>query len=144
MAALTQSKKVDRVGTQAVSDKLSFPVAATTHIYNGALVFLNAGYATPATVATGRLAVGVAQAEVDNDPGAAGDLEIEVRPGIFAFENNGANAVAQANVGSLCYAEDDQTVSTNATGRSAAGRVIRIEGTKIWVQVGLGLSLGDK
>lgn len=46
------------------------------------------------------------------------------------LKNDSGTAVVAADVGSLCYYVDDQTVSMSATGRSLAGRVWAVDSTK--------------
>jgi hypothetical protein len=55
-------------------------------------------------------------------------MEIEVR----WWENSVANAIAASDVGKLCYAEDDQTVTiTSATGaNSVVGRIWAVDSVK--------------
>lgn len=121
--------------------KLSLPVAASTKIYAGSLVVLNAGYAAPATAALGLVAVGKALSTVDNSSGSAGDLSIEVQIGAFRFENStSGDAIAQANVGAICYLADDQTVAltSNAGARSVAGQIVSLDSSGVWVLVGVG------
>jgi hypothetical protein len=51
--------------------------------------------------------------------------EIEVR-----WYVNGGGSLAAADVGALCYFDDDQTVNKTVTGRSVAGRVWAVDATK--------------
>lgn len=46
------------------------------------------------------------------------------------WTNSGTNAVAAANVGSLCYVEDDQTVGTVGTANSVAGIVWAVDSAR--------------
>lgn len=120
-------------------------------IYAGSLVALNGGYAAPGATATGRIAVGRARrttvvATSDGNPVTdtnsnvlAGSPYIEVDEGIFKWANSGTDAVVAADVGSLVYIEDDQTVSHTATGKSAAGRCVRLDSDGVWVRTGLGV-----
>lgn len=121
--------------------KLYLPVKGSTKIYAGSIVALNAGYAAPAASGLGLVAVGKALSTVDNSTGADGDLSVEVLLGVFRFENSTAgDAIAQANVGSVCYLADDQTVAltSNAGARSAAGQILGLDSSGVWVSVGLG------
>ncbi len=43
-------------------------------------------------------------------------------------------------VGKPCYIQDDQTVTTLATGASVAGLVIRVDNTGVAVEIGSGLA----
>lgn len=141
MAALTAAKNVPRLGDATVVDLLKMKQKGSTTIYAGALVVIDAGYAAPGRTATGLIAAGRAERTSAN-AGASGAVEVEVRRGVFPFENSSAgDAIAQADVGALCYIVDDQTVAkTDGTGtRSKAGRIVSIsEGdSKVYVEVGL-------
>lgn len=142
MAALTRAKKVARLGVMAIADAFPLKVKASTTLYGGGLVCTDAtGYAVPGSVATTLRAAGVANATYNNASGASGDITADVRPGIFKFENHGADLVVQADVGNDCYIVDDQTVAkTNGTStRSRAGKVISVESDGVFVQVGFGV-----
>lgn len=136
MAALTGPRiQTDRLGDAAVVPLWKLPVAANVKIYAGAFVVIRAGYARPATTATGDLAAGRAEATVDNTGGAAGDKVITVRRGTFKWNNSAsADLIAQANVGAPCYLVDDQTVALVATGRSFAGLIYQVETDGVLVE----------
>lgn len=138
MAALTVERATPRFG-EVVIPRQSFKVAASTKIFHGALVVANSGLAAGGTAATGLIALGKALSTVDNSSGAAGDLSIEVEGGVFKFENASTNTIADANVGADCFIDDDQTVSTDSTGKSRAGKVVKVESDGVLVLVGLGL-----
>lgn len=135
MAALAADRNTpEREGSIRV-----FDVAASTRIFIGALVVLNAGNAAPGSTATGLVAVGRAEEPVDNSAGAAGDKQVKVRSGTFRFNNSAAgDAIAAADIGSTCYVVDDQKVAkTDGTGtRSAAGTVFDVDDQGVWVTVG--------
>jgi hypothetical protein len=136
MAALTAARpNSSRASQGALSQDLNLQMAASTTIYQGALVVLNtSGLAKPATGVTGEQVAGVAQETKTS--GATGATFIRVRRGTYKFANLGADAITQARVLLDCYADDDQTVrATSATGtRSRAGRVIEIESDGVWVE----------
>ena len=98
----TKSKQLGR--------SISLRVAATTEIFKGAAVRLDAtGFAIPADDAAGGSGVvGVAEEHVDNSAGADGALRVRVRKGVHMFVNNGN--VVQATVGGLVYSVDDNVV----------------------------------
>lgn len=127
MAALT-SERLTPVKGHGHVVAMEFPVAAGARIYGGALVVIEGGYATPGRTATGLISAGRARYTVDNTGGAAGAKWIEVERGAFVWANAaGVDAVAQANVGTNCYILDDQTVTVTATGRSVAGKILKLE-----------------
>ena len=118
-----------------------FPVKAGAVIHQGALVVLNGGYAAPGSTATGLIAIGRAEAEADNSAGANGDIQVEVRRGVFQFGNSASgDLIAQANAGADCYMVDDETVAlTNGSNtRSRAGQIAAVDDDGVWVQIGLG------
>ncbi len=118
--------------------EFSFPAAASK-ILAGTLVVLNSsGYAEGASTATGLQAVGVAQETVDNAGGSAGDLNVPVRRGVFAFANStSTDEITRTDIGSTCYLVDNQTVAkTDGTStRSAAGTVRDVNDAGVWVEL---------
>lgn len=108
-------------------------VKATTQIWKGSLVALNAGYAAPGATATSRVAVGRAKT---SQLGGASDglVVIETEQGTFKWANSGTDAVVAADVGSVVYIEDDQTVSHTATGKSIAGLCVQLDTDGVWVR----------
>lgn len=134
MAALT----ADRPTPLRDNRDFEHPVAATTKIYAGAIVALNAtGYATKGATATTLKAAGVAQALADNSAGIDGAINVKVRRGLFRFANSAsADLIARTEIGSDCYIVDDQTVAkTNGTStRSIAGKVRDVDSSGVWVE----------
>lgn len=127
MTALTAS----RVPPEIMGRLFTIPVAAAKKIYRGALIVLDSsGNAEPATTATGKRALGVALEYADNTDGAAGDITVDVRTGIFGFANSSAgDAITAAEIGHTCYIVDDQTVAKTSGGgtRSPAGCIKMID-----------------
>jgi predicted RecA/RadA family phage recombinase len=110
MSALTR----DRATSYREGIEVEFPVAATTKIYAGSMVCVNAaGYAAPAADTSGYRFVGVAMEQVDNSSGAAGAETVRLRR-VGVFEFDGAS-LTQAKVGNAMYAVDDQTFADAAT-----------------------------
>jgi hypothetical protein len=136
MTALT----ADHNTPQLADGLYGVPVKASVHIYKGALVVANAGYAAPATTATGLIALGRAEQNVDNSTGGNGDKNVNVRPGVFRFANSAStDTIAQADVGADCFIVDDATVAkTSATStRSRAGKIQAVDAVGVWVAIGL-------
>ncbi|MCE9679610.1 hypothetical protein LZP69_10605 [Shewanella sp. AS1] len=126
----------DRGTPQRANDLRSDPVAAATMIYAGAIVMLDAsGNAVPGTTATGLSARGVAQAQVDNSAGNAGDKSITTRNGCHRFLNDGT--ITRADIGASAYVVDDETVanSDGGTTRSALGTIVDVEAVGVWVDI---------
>src|SRR5690606_21674170 len=134
MTALSKSRTVKSIAGAVYS----LPVAASTTIYAGALVCVarSTGYATKGATATGLIADGVARETADNADGDAGDIEVEVASGIYAFKNS-ADADEVTVAGDVCYIVDDQTVAkTSASGtRSVAGYARKIDGSDVYVEL---------
>lgn len=133
MTALTQ----DRNTLRRNGDQVEPPVAANTRIYGGSMVAINAaGFAVSGATSTTLKAAGVAECRADNSTGAAGDIRVRLRKGAHRFGNSAAaDAIALADIGSVCYMVDDQTVAkTNGTNtRSAAGTVFDVDADGVWV-----------
>lgn len=132
MTALADNRLTDEKGDSPIARTFpAFPVAASTHIYQGSMVAVNlSGYLVPASADPTLRVLGRAEEEADNSSGAAGDLTCKVRRGIFGWANSaGTLAVSDAHVGRICYAVDDQTVAIrNAIGANpVAGRVYDVD-----------------
>jgi hypothetical protein len=140
MAALTGNRNTPR---KRLRDTFVGLVAASVHIYEGALVARNAtGFLVPAADTAGLVIVGRSTEEVDNTAGADGAFSCKVETGVFKYENAaGGNAVVQADVLGSAQAEvaDDQTVAgpTHTTNNVAAGRIVELESDGVWVGIGL-------
>lgn len=138
MALSGPRPKTQRLGDEAVVPLWKLPVKASVKIWAGALVVIDAGYAKPGVTATGLLAAGVAQETVDNTTGADGAKTIAVRRGPHKFNNSAAgDAIAQAEVGTIAYIVDDQTVMKTATGKSPAGMIMQVESDGVFVEIGV-------
>ena len=135
MAALT----ADRVfKSRKVYDAIQYKVKASTTIYAGAIVAVDAsGYVVPGDDASGQTVVGIAVAQANNSAGASGDISVEVQTGIFSF-NGGGTAPTIANVGSTVTVETDNEVALAAdtTNDIIAGRLVEIDGTEFYVRIG--------
>ncbi len=115
----------------------SYPVAASTKIYQGTLVFLTAsGYADDDTATGVNGFLGIAKEYVDNSSGSAGDLSVEVYTE-GDFELVGGGTYTQANVGDIVYAEDNYTIGVAISSASVPiGKVSRfVSGTKLIVEI---------
>lgn len=133
MVALTK----DRNTKSRLGDARAEPMAATVKVFAGGILMRNAaGFVTKGATATGAVGIGIATDTVDN-PGAAGAATVICVAGIFAFANSAAgDAIAQADVGKVCFIVDDQTVAKTNGGntRSPAGIVDGIEAGRVWVR----------
>ncbi len=132
MAALTEN--VDR--KEKEGKLLAHPVVASDIIYQGAIVKHNAaGYLAPMAAEAGAAFAGIAYEKVDNSAGAAGDLTCRAEK-YGAFLMNGTG-FSQADVGSIAYASDDNTISTTqGTNELAVGRIVEfISSTEVRVRI---------
>ena len=116
-----------------------FPVAASTKIFQGSLVCINASsLAVPASTATTQKCVGRAEHEADNAAGSASAINVKVKRGCFRFGNSAStDAIALKDIGASCYIVDDQTVAkTDGTGtRSIAGIVRDVDSVGVWIEI---------
>jgi len=115
---------------------LSDPVAASIQIFAGAIVMLDAsGNATPGAVSTTLIPRGVAQENVDNSNGIAGDLTVATRKGCFRFKNDAS--VSRTDIGATAYVVDDETVANGNGGatRSALGEITDVDANGVWVDI---------
>lgn len=128
----------DRNTSMKDAELISVPMAATTKIFAGSIVCVNAaGYATKGAATTGLVYLGRAEEMIDNTTGSAGFKSITVRRGkAFKYANEATDPVTQASLGKSCYIFDDQTVCATAGGLSArpdCGRVIAVDVDGVWV-----------
>lgn len=140
MALSAPRPQTDRLGDDVLPPLLKVPVAASVKIWAGAMVMLDAGYGKPAAAAVGKVIVGRAESTVDNTTGSAGDKVVVVRRGVFKWNNSSSgDAITQAEMGTIVYAVDDQTVAktSNSGARSAAGVALQLESDGVLVQQGL-------
>ncbi len=132
MAALTAARLTE---SKNLRFQKRYLMKASTTIYYGSLVMINTnGTAEPATASASNHGV-VGVATETKTSGASGSTYIMTQTGIFRFA---ATSIAQANVGSLMYAQDDQTVDeTQAANQPIAGILLDyVSATEGWVAVG--------
>lgn len=125
----------DRETHFRAGDQYSYPCAASKTFYKGAIVFLDSsGNAEPATAATGKIIAGISQEQKTSTTAAAEN--IEVKAGVAFLKNSGSNTLTKANIGDTVYAEDDETVGSLGTSKSAVGMMVDIDTNGVWVAVG--------
>lgn len=136
MAALTNVRDTSELGGKYIA----LPVKGATTIYQGAIVAVDAnGYAIPGKKAAS-LKAAAGPRRPSRTRGGDGDAVIRVSRGTFVFENSTSGKITAADVLSLCYMEDDQTVTKTGTGASVAGLVIRVDDEGVAVEMGFGLT----
>jgi len=133
MAALAK----DRATPYREGVEVEYPVAASTKIYAGSLVCINAaGYAAPAADTVGFRLAGVALEQVNNDTVTNGAKNVRVRRhGVFEFD---AASITQAMVGDPMYAVDDHTFDDAAgpTNDIKVGVLVKFGSeTKGWIDI---------
>jgi hypothetical protein len=150
MAALSNSRNTPELSDGA--RMRVFAVEANTNIYLGGILALDAaGYAVPAsattTTANPLRIIGRAEKVVNgipgenalNNPGAAGAISITARKGVFLYDQD--NSITAAELGMVCFAIDDHTVTAtdraNGAGvqqYAAAGQVVALDPSgQVWV-----------
>ncbi|WP_444464244.1 hypothetical protein [Rhodobacter capsulatus] len=128
MTALAKNAPRTRVGE---GRRFVDPVAASTLIYAGAMVALNAaGNAIPAIPTAARMR-GVALAEADNSSGAIGDENVIIERGSFLVDSNGT--VNRTHIGGNVYVVDDNTVG--AAGTLIAGKCLDVTAQGVVVEI---------
>lgn len=136
MAAST----ANRVNTPERSgDNREPPVKAATIIYAGTMVAIDAtSLAVPAAAVAAHRVIGRAQDLADNSAGAAGDIRVKARAGIFRFDNSvgAGEAIALKDIGQPAYVVDDHTVSlsSNSAARPVAGTIFDVDALGVWVK----------
>jgi len=104
---------------------VSYPVAASTTIYKGALVCDNgSGYAVPGADNSSYTFIGIAVETADNSSGSAGDKEVRVyKTGVFEVPKSSAAATDRA---AAMYIRSDNEVATSTTNSILAGYCVDI------------------
>jgi hypothetical protein len=150
MAALSNSRNTPEL---ADGGRIRvYPIEANSNVYLGGMAALNAaGNAVPASATTTtanplkvigraeRVHNGIPGENALNNPGAAGAISLDVRKGVFLYDQD--NSIAAAQVGQVCFALDDHTVTAadRASGAgvqqyAAAGQVVAIDPSgQVWV-----------
>lgn len=121
------------------NDLLRLSVAANVLIYAGALVCTLDGFATKGAAGGRLVAIGRAEEMVDNIGGGAGDQSINVRRGVFRFDNSAdGDEITAADVEKTAYVVDDATVAKTSNGgaRGIAGRIVEVDAAGVWVELG--------
>ncbi|MCX6908051.1 MAG: hypothetical protein NTY01_08415 [Verrucomicrobia bacterium] len=124
---------------QRPGDSFSRPVAASTIIYAGTLVAINAaGNSVPAADSPGLKVDGVADEQKDNSSGDAGDLRVNVTRGVRCFANSAINPVTVAEINKQVYVADNLTVNKEGgTNHIQAGLCLDVDDDGVWVDTRL-------
>ena len=111
------------------------PVAASTRIYQGTLVFSNSnGYAVGVIASGATQFLGIAKEDTDTSSGSNGDKNVELlTEGIFELVGSG---FTQADVGKPVYASDNYTITVTNTNMTLIGRIVGfISATRLRVMI---------
>lgn len=115
---------------------VSRPVEAATEVFTGSIAAVNAaGNMVPAANVAGLKVVGRAEAHVDNTAGAAGDLDVTAKRGLFRFTNSAGSPLTAADLGANALVEDDGTVAKVTANSIVAGKIIDIDASGVWVEI---------
>ena len=126
----------DRNTTERDGALVNRPAEAAVKLFAGSLGAVNAaGNALPASDTVGLKVVGRVESQVDNSAGVAGDLNVEMKRGVFQFANSGTSALTVADIGGNALVEDDGTVAKVTTNSIVAGKIIDIDASGVWVEV---------
>lgn len=127
----------DRNSVRREGDEKVGLLAASLAIFAGTILMRNAsGYLTKGATATGSVGAGVAL-ERKSSGASAGVDKIRYREGCWRFANSSStDLISVAEIGTVCYVVDDQTVAkTAATAtRSPAGIVEDVDAKGVWVR----------
>lgn len=114
---------------------INLPVAAGAVIYDGVMVAVENGFAIPAEKKEGLTVIGRAEQYADNTKGSDGDLTVNVKRGVFIWENaTGEEKITAADIMENCYISDCFTVTKLQTGSSVAGKIVGVYADGIAVE----------
>ncbi len=116
------------------------PVAASKHLYQGTLAYIDSnGNVTDVTANGANAFAGIVKEEVDNSSGAAGDLNVELLTS-GAFVLVGAGTYTQADVGKDVFGTDNYTivVADSSTAVRIGKSVGFVSGTELAVLINVG------
>ena len=130
MTALAVAKEVIAKEGKVVS----FPIAASTTIFKGAHVMIDAGYLKPSATGAASYGAGMALEDIDNSAGSDGDLWAKVDI-VETVKLDGFTGLAITDVGKTAYASDDQTFSVTQGNDIPVGKIIGyVSATTFWVK----------
>jgi hypothetical protein len=117
------------------------PLKAGVKAIKGGIAVCKNGFYQPASATSAARTVGRFLETVDNTGGADGAASAEVEfttdRALLGFFNKPGDLLSESDRETLAYIEDDQTVRKTAAGTSAAGIIYDIEGSIVFVEVGV-------
>lgn len=127
MAALSANRLVNIVQWNTPEGVvIDLPLGASETVYKGGFVSLDAGDLFGAPLAAGEAFVGIALEKVVSGS-SNGASTCKVLTG--AVFQQAITSIAQADIGKLVYASDDQTLTLTSTSNSQVGRIINVPAT---------------
>ena len=134
--SLATALTADRTSPTRTGDYVA-PLQGSNVIFAGSIVAVDTnGLALPAANVADLKVVGRAEVYSNN----TGDhylatRTVQVRRGIFQWDNGATNNLTRANISDPVYAIDDQTVgrTNEATNAVVAGRIVDVDASGIWV-----------
>lgn len=129
--ALTQDRSTLRRNGQGLRP----PVAAGVRLFAGGIVGVNAtGQAVPAGTPAAVAILGIAQENVDNRDGTAGEQSVEVRRGTFQLKPAAAG-ITLADYGKPVTAVDDESVGLIGEDAAIVAGIVRdVDADGVWVE----------
>src|SRR5690606_13984266 len=108
----------------------SLGVAASTHIYEGQLCYVDGdGYLVGTIVDEDTVFAGIAREEYDNSDGSDGDITAEFwTDGDFELPMD-TTSLLQADIGATLYGVDNEEVSETATSQPPVGLLLEVRST---------------
>lgn len=122
---------------QRTGERTSLTMASNVIIYAGSIVCVNSSSkAVPAADTAGYAVIGMAEETVDNRTAVySATRRVSVRRGVFRWVN--ADSITNADIASLVYITDDQTVNKTGGGNNIiAGTVVDVDSDGVWVDTG--------
>ncbi len=119
----------DNINLPEKSDHLFItgPIEKATHIFFGGIVATNpAGNMVPAEDTAGLIVRGVAEQEVDNTNGEAGDKTVVAKRAPRWVPNSAIHPLGPDDVGKVCFIEDDNTVARTSGSKIVAGITLEL------------------
>ncbi|MFM9964448.1 MAG: hypothetical protein ACKV2Q_24865 [Planctomycetaceae bacterium] len=131
------SKATNQNIVREPAGRVNRPVAASTHLYEGCLSFIDSDGRAVATINSGANKLGGMNAtEVDNSTGGAGAKNVELIRDVVQLEGSGFTA---ADVEKACFVSDNFTATLTAVGNVYAGPIVKvIDSTKVMVDLSKG------
>ncbi len=122
--ALTANRELNRYVDQELR---TFPVAASAHVWKGALVGVDRSSGHVRNLVAGDMFAGIAYEEADNSSGSGGDVSVRLyTQGDFVLTTNNAT---QVMVGTAVYAMSEEVTGVNVQqGASFCGLLMAVVG----------------